>query len=66
LKTNMNGLVIPNLPKGDPAYPSLYPLEHAALLAADGATVPLCYRLLWGFLSREGCREGGGGGHAGA
>lgn len=53
------------LPKGflpkvgkPPAYPFLYPLEDAALLAAPGAIVPLCYRLLWGFLSREGCREG--------
>jgi integrase len=51
------------LPKGflpkigrPPAYPYLYPAEDARLLSH--APTPLCFRLLYGFLSREGCREG--------
>lgn len=39
-----------------PAYPYLYPAEDARLLG-HAATL-LCFRLLYGFLSREGCREG--------
>jgi integrase len=48
------------LPKGfvpkigkPPAFAYLYPSEDAALLASS---VPLAFRLLWGFLCREGCR----------
>lgn len=37
-----------------PAFSYLYPDEDAALLAC--AKVPLEYRMLWGFLAREGCR----------
>ncbi len=51
------------LPKGflpkigrPPAYPYLYPAEDARL--ARNVTTPLCLRVLWGFLTREGCREG--------
>ncbi len=51
------------LPKGfmpkagkSPAYPYLYPLEEAALVAHE--PLPLGRRMLWGFLSREGCRSG--------
>ncbi len=33
----------------------LYPDEDRRLMAA--ATIPLCYRLLWGFFCREGMRE---------
>lgn len=51
------------LPKGfmpktgkPPAFAYLYPDEDAKLLGC--AAVPLCYRLLWGFLAREGCRTG--------
>jgi integrase len=39
-----------------PAFPYLYPAEDAALLACQD--VPLCYRILWGVLDREGPREG--------
>jgi integrase len=39
-----------------PAFPYLYPDEDAQLLAC--ADVPLRYRMLWGFLAREGCRTG--------
>jgi integrase len=44
------------LPKSGkpPAYPYLYPAEDAALLA--DSSVPLCRRMLFGFLAREGCR----------
>lgn len=49
------------LPKGfmpkagkSPAYAYLYPAEDRALMAKF--TVPLGYRLLYGFLAREGCR----------
>ncbi len=51
------------LPKGflpkigrPPAYPYLYPGEDAQL--ARHKKAPLCFRVLWGFLTREGCREG--------
>jgi len=51
------------LPKGfvpkvgkPPAFTYLYPNEDAALLAKR--PLPLCRRMLWGFLSREGCRSG--------
>ncbi len=37
-----------------PAFPFLYPSEDAQLLAC--ADVPLAMRLLYGFLTREGCR----------
>jgi integrase len=37
-----------------PAYPYLYPAEDAALMACGA--VPLCRRILFGFLAREGCR----------
>lgn len=37
-----------------PGYPFLYPDEDAQLLGC--AKVPLEWRLLWGFLAREGCR----------
>jgi integrase len=39
-----------------PAFSFLYPDEEAALMAC--AAVPLEYRTVWGFLSREGCRVG--------
>jgi len=49
------------LPKGfmpkvgkSPAFPFLYPDEEAALMACE--QVPLGFRMLWGFLAREGCR----------
>ena len=49
------------LPKGfmpkvgkAPAFSYLYPTEDAALL--ESPKVPLAYRMLWGFLAREGCR----------
>jgi integrase len=41
-----------------PAYPYLYPDEDRKLLGAPAEKVPLCYRVLWGFLAREGCRVG--------
>ncbi len=41
-----------------PAFSYLYPNEEAALLSAPANKVPLCYRVLWGFLAREGCRSG--------
>jgi integrase len=41
-----------------PAHPYLYPDEEAKLCACQKPEVPLCYRLLWGFLAREGCRSG--------
>jgi integrase len=44
-----------------PAYAYLYPAEDAALLASVGdapQAVPLAFRLLYGFLAREGCRLG--------
>ncbi len=51
------------LPKGflpkigrPPGYPYLYPTEDTRLL--EHAATPLALRLLFGFLSREGCREG--------
>ncbi len=51
------------LPKGfmpkvgkPPAFPYLYPDEDAALLRHTA--LPLGYRLLWGFLDREGLRSG--------
>lgn len=51
------------LPKGflpkigkPPAFPYLYPDEDAALLSAPNDKVPLWRRVLFGFLSREGCR----------
>ena len=37
-----------------PAFSYLYPDEDRALLSSS--KVPLCYRILWGFLAREGCR----------
>jgi integrase len=37
-----------------PGFPYLYPDEDLALLKCD--KVPLAYRMLWGFLAREGCR----------
>jgi integrase len=57
------------LPKGfmpkvgkPPAHSYLYPAEDAALMACIGTKekpgVPLAYRLLYGFLAREGCRLG--------
>jgi integrase len=49
------------LPKGfmpkvgkSPAFPFLYPDEESALMACE--QVPLGFRMLWGFLAREGCR----------
>jgi integrase len=36
----------------------LYPSEDAQLLAAPADKVPLPFRMLYGFLSREGCRLG--------
>lgn len=39
-----------------PAFSYLYPDEDAALLKCQKDEVPLCYRVLWGFLAREGCR----------
>lgn len=41
-----------------PSYAYLYPAEDAKLRAAPGARVPLPYRLLYGFLVREGMRTG--------
>ena len=41
-----------------PSFPYLYPDEDATLLKCTKPTVPLCYRVLWGFLAREGAREG--------
>jgi integrase len=50
------------LPKGfmpkigkPPGFTYLRPKEDAALMAS---AVPLCWRVLFGFLSREGCRKG--------
>jgi len=40
------------------ALATLYPDEDRRLLAS--ANVPFSFRLLWGFLMREGMREGGG------
>jgi integrase len=37
-----------------PAFSYLYPDEDLALLSSS--KVPLSYRVLWGFLAREGCR----------
>ncbi|HEX9620003.1 MAG TPA: tyrosine-type recombinase/integrase [Polyangiaceae bacterium] len=37
-----------------PAFPFLYPDEESALMACE--QVPLGFRMLWGFLAREGCR----------
>lgn len=51
---------VPNSGK-PPSFPYLYPAEDAALLACSmpyAEPVPLCYRVLFGFLAREGCREG--------
>jgi integrase len=45
---------LPKLGK-PPRFPYLYPKEEAALLAHK--TTPLAYRVLFGFLAREGCRE---------
>jgi len=39
-----------------PGRPYLYPAEDAALL--ECTTIPLWRRVLWGLLSREGCRSG--------
>ena len=36
----------------------LYPDEDAKLMGAPPKKVPLCYRVLYGFLDREGCRAG--------
>jgi integrase len=46
------------LPKPSPRkrFPILYPAEDRALLACS--SVPLAYRVLWGFLHREGMRRG--------
>lgn len=56
-------LVANPLPKGfapkagkAPRFHYLYPAEDADLMACK--TVPLAYRVLFGFLAREGCREG--------
>jgi integrase len=41
------------------AFAYLYPTEDAKLMASTGANgVPLAYRLLYGFLAREGMRRG--------
>lgn len=45
---------LPNAAK-QKAMAYLYPDEDARLMACTA--VPLCYRLLWGFLAREGLRE---------
>ena len=37
-----------------PSFSYLYPDEDAKLLGK--AEIPLCYRILWGLLAREGCR----------
>ena len=36
-------------------FPILYPNEDTALLAC--VDIPLCYRMLWGYLHREGSRR---------
>lgn len=41
-----------------PGFAYLYPDEDATLLGAPPAAVPLCFRILWGFLDREGPRSG--------
>jgi integrase len=53
------------LPKGfmpkvgkPPGFSYLYPTEDEALLGAPADKVPLPFRMLWGFLAREGCRSG--------
>lgn len=53
------------LPKGfmpkvgkPPAFSYLYPEEDSTLLGAPADKVPLAFRMLWGFLAREGCRSG--------
>jgi integrase len=46
---------LPSAPK-QKALAHLYPSEDARLMAC--VRVPLAYRLLWGFLTREGMREG--------
>ena len=43
--------------KGTPRVTAvLHPAEDAKLLAAPADQVPLCFRMLFGFLNREGCR----------
>lgn len=47
---------LPHLPKG-PARAFLYPDEEARLLACAQPEVPLIFRVLYGFLNREGMRK---------
>jgi len=54
---------LPRAPKPK-ALPGLYPDEDRRLLACTA--VPLEYRVLWGFLAREGMRDGEAIGLAGA
>ena len=58
-------LTVSPLPKGfipkagdTPLYPFLYPDEEAALMSAPADRVPLSYRMLFGFMTRNGCRKG--------
>jgi len=50
----MAGLRTPS-PAGRKATGYLYPAEDAALMACED--IPLCYRVLYGFLAREGMRK---------